>query len=423
MRRLLAIAFLLLPLAVQAQEGQQEALPGGWRATPMPILGYHTDHGFLFGASTDIYNYGRQPSLYPGYRQKIHCEISHFTGGRTFADIEYDDPTLIPGVRLSASMTAQIDPLYNFYGFGGDVTTYDRSIDRNGGVAFYSYKRNFFHIQTAMSGWLSPHLRWNVSLAFRRYLNGEISDSRYDPGNTLFHLYRTSGIIRDNETDGSFLEFKGGISYDSRDNWLAPSRGISADLFLVGDPDIFRTGYSFLQLCAHFRHYVTPGPDWLTIAFHLAWQGTVAGEAPFYMQQNIHSLHFTTQFSEGLGGYNTLRGLLNSRLVGDGYAWANFELRCRLFSWTIAGMECFLGVNPFFDMGMITNPYRLDEIAATGQASYDELKSLATRLHKSAGAGLKFGLGDIYILSLEAGKSFSRNDGPMNLAVSINYIF
>lgn len=423
MRRLPAIAFLLLPLAVSAQEGQQEPLPGGWKVTPAPILGYNTDYGFVFGASTDIYNYGRKPSLYPDYRRKFHCEVSQFTGGRTFADIEYDDPTLIPGVRLSAAFTAQIDPLYNFYGFGGDVTTYDRSLDRKGEVAFYSYKRSLLHFQTALSGWLSPHIQWNLGLVFRRYVNEETSYRKYDPENTLFHIYRTWGVIRDNEAEGSFIEFKGGLSYDSRDSRMAPSRGIFADLFLVGAPDIFKTGYSFLQLCTHFRHYVTPGPDWLTIAFHLAWQGTVAGEAPFYMLPNIHSLHFTTQFSEGLGGYNTLRGLLDSRLVGDGYAWANFELRFRLFSWSLAGMDCFLGLNPFFDMGMITNPYRLDGIAAASQTSYDELKALATRLHKSAGAGIKFGLGDIYILSLEAGKSFSKNDGPMNLAVSINYIF
>lgn len=423
MRRLLAIAFLLFPLAVTAQEGRQESLPGGWRASPVPILGYNTDYGFLFGAATDIYNYGKDPTLYPGFRQKFHCEISHFTGGRTFADIEYDDPTLIPGVRLSAALTAQIDPLYNFYGFGGDVTTYDRQMDRNGQVAFYSYKRSFFRFQTALRGWLSPHLQWNVGLTFRHYLNEDISNRKYDPTNTLFHTYRTLGIIRDNETSGSFLEFKGGVSLDTRDTWLAPSRGIFADLFFVGAPDIFRTGYSYLQLCAHFRHYVTPGPDWLTIAFHLAWQGTLTGEMPFYLQNNIHSLHFTTQFSEGLGGCNTLRGLLDSRLVGDGYAWANFELRFRLFSWTMAGAECYLGLNPFFDMGLITNPYRLDEIAAATGASFNELKSLATTLHKSAGAGLKLGIADTYILSLEGGKSFSSNDGPFNLAVSINYIF
>lgn len=423
MRRLLAIALLLLPLAATAQEEQQESLPSGWKATPMPILGYNSDRGFLFGAATDITNYGKNPSLYPTYRRKFHCEVSHFTGGRTFADIEYDDPSLIPGVRLSAALTAQIDPYYNFYGFGGDVTTYDRDIDRNGDVAFYSYKRSFFRFQAALRGWLSPHLQWNAGITFRRYLNEEINSSKYNPETTLFHIYKAYGIIRDNESNGSFLEFKGGISLDTRDTGLAPTRGIFADLFLVGAPDIFDTGYSFLQLCAHFRHYVTPGPDWFTIAFHLAWQGTVAGEAPFYMQHNIHSLHFTTQYSEGLGGFNTLRGLLDSRLVGDGYAWANFELRFRLFSWTMAGTECYLGVNPFFDMGMITNPYRLDEIAAATGQSYDNLKSLATKLHKSAGAGLKLGIADNYILSLEGGKSFNSNDGPMNFAVSLNYIF
>lgn len=423
MRRLLAIAFLLLPLAVTAQEEQQELLPSGWKVAPMPVLGYSTDYGFLFGASADLSNYGKDPSYYPGYRQKFHFEVSHFTGGRTFAGIEYDDPTLIPGIRLSVSLNAQTDPLYSFYGFGGDITAYDRGIDRNGQTAYYSYRRSSLRFQAALRGWLTPHLQWNAGLTFRHYRNEDISDRKYDPENTLFHTYRSLGLIRDNETAGSHLEFKGGISLDTRDVWTAPSRGVFADLFFVGAPDIFRTGYAYLQLCAHFRQYITPGPDWFTIAYHLAWQSTAAGEAPFYILNNIHSLQYTTQFSKGLGGYNTLRGLLDGRLAGDGYAWANLELRFKLFTFNLAGANCFLGINPFFDMGLITNPYRLDEIALATGRSYNELKSLATRLHKSIGAGLKFGIGDDYILSVEGGKSFNNNDGPFNLAVSINYIF
>lgn len=423
MRRLLAIVLLLSPLAVMAQEGQQESLPSGWKASPLPIVGYNTDLGFQFGAIADIIDYGVSPTLFPYYQHKLHFEISHYTGGQTLAHAEYDSSHLIPGIRFSSALSVQIDPLYYFYGFGGDITEYDRSIDRKNGLAFYSYKRNYASFQAAFQGNFSNHFEWAAGISFKYYKTSDAESDKYDRENTLYRYYRSGGIIRDNELTGSFIELKAGMAYDTRERDIAPTRGLRAELFLVGVPDFFQTGYGHLRLCANFRHFITPGPDWFTIAYKLAFQETIAGEPPFYMQQNIYSLPFSTSFSEGLGGPNTIRGLLNSRLVGDGYAWANLEMRFRIVQWSMLSADCYLGLNPFFDMGLITKPYRLDELAAATGTPKEELRETATRLHKSAGLGIKFGLADSFILSVEGAQSFSSNDGPFKISVAINYIF
>lgn len=425
MRRFLhSLFFLSFCVCVHAQTNEN-SIPSGWKATPLPILGYNTDLGFQFGATTDIFDYGKDPSLYPEYRHQFHAEVSQYTKGQTLAYISYDSSHLIPGVRFSTSFTVQINPLYSFYGFGGDITLYDRSIDRKNGEAFYNYKRNQFRFVGNFQGRITSRLHWVGGLTLSYFSNQELSFKDYDPEKTLFHLYRTYGIIRDNETEGTILEFKGGLSLDTRDAETSPRRGIWAEAYAVGAPDIFRTGYSYLKLCLHFRHYFTPfrKADWFTLAYHLAYQGTVAGEAPFYMEQNIHSLLFKQAFSEGLGGLNTLRGVLNSRLVGAGYAWANFEARFRVYEFSLQGTEFYIGVNPFFDMGLITQPIRLQELSEAYSTPVEELREKATKLHESIGVGLKFGVDENYVLSFEFAKAFNSNDGPFAFMTSINYIF
>jgi len=425
MRRFLQF-IILFSICTHAYAQQNEkAVPSGWKAIPLPILSYNTDLGFQFGANAEIYDYGKEPSLYPEYRHRFRAEVSQYTKGQTMAHIEYDSSYLIPGIRFSTAATVQLNPLYNFYGFGGDITQYDRSIDRRDGMAFYNYKRNFFRFIANFQGQVSKHVQWVGGLTLWYYLHQELNFKDYDYKQTLFHLYRTYGVIRDNETEGTTLELKAGLSLDTRDQETTPHKGIWAEAYLVGSPDMFNTGYKYLKLCLHFRHYITPfrNADWFTFAYHLAYQGTIAGEAPFYMQQNIHALLFKQSFGEGLGGLNTVRGLLNARLVGDGYAWANVETRFRMFRFNLFGTECYIGANPFYDVGMITKPIRLEELAVAYETSVEELNKLATRLHHSAGIGFKFGFDTNYVLSLEFAKAFNKNDGPFAFMTSINYIF
>lgn len=418
------IALMASSLVLSAQELKEEERPSGWTAIPLPVFSYNTDLGFQFGATTDIYDYGKDPALYPEYRHKFHAQVSQYTKGQTLVYIEYDSSHLIPDIRFSASATTQIDPLYNFYGFGGDVTTYDRACDRSNGFAFYNYKRSMIRVMANFQGQVRDNLSWAAGLSFWHYIHEDLDFGNYDPEYTLYHQYREYGLIRDDETRGSVLEIKGGLSFDSRDFEPSPTKGIWAEAYAIASPGLFGTD-AYLKLSAHFRHYFTPfaKADWLTFAWHLAWQGKIAGNVPFYMQQNISTLLFKQAYSEGLGGLNTVRGLLNARLVGNGYAWANFEARCRVFTWTLMGIEWYGAVNPFFDMGLITEPFRAEEQAEALGKSVEEIRKEATRLHKSAGIGLKLGLDRNYILSIEFAKPFSENDGPFAIMTSINYIF
>lgn len=410
--------------SVKVEAKIDDSVPSGPMVNLLPIVGYNTDLGFRLGASLNLDDYGRNPSLFPDSRQKFFMETSYFTKGRAVLQAEYESHYLIPGIRFYAALAYQSDPLYHFYGFGGDIVEYDWEKDCRNDMAYYSFNRRMGSLQTYFRGHVTEHLNWTAGLSIWYFNTSDTSFRQFDGSYSIYHFYREYGIIGDDEVEGGSMEFKAGLCWDNRDYEISPSRGIFADASVNFSPDIFRTGYKYAKLAVHFRHYITPGPDWLTLAYHLAYQGTIAGKAPFYIQQNIYSNAFRQSFEEGLGGCGTLRGILSGRLVGDGYAWGNLEARIRILQFDLAGTNCYMAVNPFYDMGAIVQPYKIEEISKATGESIEALRERALRLHQSAGLGLKFGMDRNYLISLEVAKAFNSNDGhPIGFATAINYIF
>ena len=408
---------------VLAEVQEQNSVPHGTVFNMIPVLGYNTDLGFCLGAAINLEDYGRSPSLFPDTRHKFSLEVTYFTKGQGRIRADYASGHLIPGVKFSASLIYQDNPLHQFYGFGGDITDYDRGKDRRNDLSYYSFNRKMGSLQTFFRGPVTGHLDWTAGLSAWYFDTSDTAFRNYDGTNSLYHFYRASGIIGDDETKGGIMELRAGLCWDSRDYEMSPSRGIYADVGLSFSPDIFATGYSYAKLAAHFRHYITPGPDWLTFAYHLAYQGTIAGKAPFYIQQHIYSNDYRQSLEEGLGGFGTLRGVLSGRLIGDGYAWGNIEARIRIAQFTILGLDSYLALNPFYDLGAIVQPYKIDEISKATGVSREKLLEKSSRLHQSAGLGLKFGIDRNYLISFEIARAFNTNDGPTGFTTAINYIF
>ncbi len=395
----------------------------GFSIIPLPIMGYNSDLGFQFGACADIHQYGRQPSIFPDFLYHIHVEGSHYTRGQTLLHGQYDSSHLIPGVDFVASLTWQKDPLFQFYGFNGAVTPYDSAVDRNGGMAYYCFNRNMIRLLTSMQGSLSGNWGWMAGLNYRYVRSGILDFEGYDSSRTLFGEYLDNGVLDASELSGHTADLLLGVRYDSRDFEPYPTRGIWAEAYLDGSPDFTGSGHSYLKAALRYRQYWTPGPDWLTLAWHLGYQTTLAGNSPFYMAHNISTIRIRQTCTEGLGGVNTIRGVLMNRVVGDAYAWGNFEFRVHLFSLQLLGMEIGVGANPFVDAGLITKPFRLDRIAAASAAEIAELRTLATKIHASAGTGLKFSLDRNYVLTLEFGVPFDKDDGRPALYFASDFIF
>lgn len=125
--------------------------------------------------------------------------------------------------------------------------------------------------------------------------------------------------------------------------------------------------------------------------------------------------------SEGLGGNISLRGVLRNRVVGNGYVWANAEVRYRFLDFRLFKQEWYLAANPFFDAGMVVQPYQKSLIEASANPLiYDGTKE---SLHMAAGIGVKAVMNRNFIVSVEWGKALSKRDGNSNFTIGLNYLY
>ena len=478
------------PQAEQAvRKEEQKEVKKGWAFGAFPCLTYSNDVGFQYGAFGDVYYYGNGDT-YPDPLHKISFEVSHYTKGRTRAYLAYDSKYLIPKMRITASATYVNDPLYLFFGFNGAASPFYNDLLSNKtyftagpgekgyptqanlpiygamgipagptdwdkdnvplGVSYYNMRRDFLRILADFQGEITSHLKWAAGISYW-WFRQDLYDGqkfKYTPTATLYNHYVENGLIEEKEKNGGHrLELKAGLVWDDRDIEAAPNKGIWAELYLNGSPSITGDGYNYLKLCAHFRHYVRIPVGFIkagdpVFAYHLAYQGTIAGNTPYYMQQNITALILKQMISEGFGSYNTVRGTNSNRLIADGYAWANAELRIKFWSFKLWGQYFYLATNPFFDFGMITQAYRLEKMAtlpemgmvaaaANGSATpygYDDtLKYLRSKTFLptySAGIGLKLAWNQNFIISAEVAHNFSAGFGdPVWISIGTNYSF
>ena len=390
----------------------------GWNIGPLPAIGYISDLGFQYGVLCDFYYYG-DGSSFPQYIHKFNFQVSQYTKGSGIFHFFYDSKFLIPSLRVTFAASYLPDKMKSFYGFNGFSSPYNDEYSK----AFYAIDRNLTRIMANFQGNLSGNINWVAGLSFFNY-NISRAEDDIDPDlPTLYDHYVNEGVIRPEEAKGGALfELKFGAVYDTRDFEPAPSRGTYAELMAFGSPDIIeQKDNAYLKLSAQLCKYI-PLNNRLVFATRAVYQGTIAGRAPFYMQQNITTLFLRQINSEGLGGVNTIRGVFYNRLVGDGYFWSNSELRWTVFEFKFLNQNWQAGVNPFFDFGRVVQPYKLDEMkeATDNSGIYS---GHSEKMHFSAGFGLKAAMNKNFVVSIECAKPFEAKDGKTGLYFGVNYIF
>lgn len=471
MRKFLTVALLLaFSLSVFAQE-QEKEIKKGWSFGVLPTATFSADNGFQAGAFGDVYYYG-DGSTYPDPLHKISWEGSYFIKShRMRLYLAYDSKYLIPNMRVNASVTYMNDPLYSFWGFNGPAS-FDsgvpksftsveyplwgnRTFDPN--INYYGMSRQMLRILANFQGRITDNLNWAAGVNFWNWKLGDMRDpavdadkdgvkTNYDHDLTLYNKYKELGAIKAEEAAGGMsVELNAGLVYDTRDIEAAPNSGIWAEAYLNGAPYAGNasTGlYSpYLKACTYFRHYVRIPLGFIkagdpVFAYRLAWQQTIAGETPFYMIQNNPLLVQRNMISEGFGSTNTIRGLRENRILSEGMAWANTELRVKLVNFKLFNQFFYIAVNPFFDAGIITKPYRADVLNKViddpalltisgytgGSTIYnpDNIKKLIY----SGGLGLKIAMNQNFIVSAELAKCFTKGlDAGLWIGIGINYQF
>ena len=410
-----------------------EIIKKGWNFGPLPVLGYDSDLGFQYGACLDIFNYG-DGSNYPRYDYKFNIEVSRYTKGSGVFRFYSDIPNLIKDTKLFFDVTYNYSKKFEFFGFNGyEATTYDPYIDfdKDG---YHFIKRNQFRFVGSMQRKLFniSGLNWVAGLAYYNIKTDSLNLESYEGQQTLYANYVNADVIKDNEKNGgNIAQVRLGLIYDSRDHNSDPSKGIYAEYTLTGASDfIDGNGYNYLTQTLFWRQYIPIYRDRLTFAYRLGLQHKIVGNAPWYMINNLNTTFFQKMYTEGLGGVVTMRGVNRNGVLGDGFVLGNAEMRWHFLNFQFINQNWQLALVPFFDAGMIIQPFREEELKEataidpnTGEtfALYSGMKE---SIHTSAGCGLKIIMNRNMILGVDAGRALDPRDGEkVKIFVGFNYIF
>ena len=462
---------------VQQVDSLGRTIKTGWNFGVLPSVAFDADLGFQGGALTNIYYYG-DGSQYPEYIHSLYAEAAYTTKNYGIFRVNYDSKYLIPKHRLTLDATYQPDAMCDFYGFNGYQSVYNQDFHKwkkdpaKMGVledyqsrAFYKYKRDLFRFAADVEGTIWKNIKWNAGLGVLGYmidecdiemLNGK--KNVYDPTQNryeqkamdkniegMYEKYVKWGLIDQAEAKGGWHPYlRAGLTYDSRDQRTCPTKGIYADAFFTysaafGD----QVEYNHLKFNVNFRHYVPVYRDRVTFAYRLGAQNTIAGNSPFYMNTYLNTLFIQRVMYEGLGGANSLRGIMRNRVLANGFAYANIEMRCKLAKFDIGKQHFYIGLAPFFDLGVITQPYTLpNDVVQKYTDDADPLKldlgdyfmldsngnidqSKVYMPHMAAGLGLKVAMNENFVLSVDWAMALDKQDNAKwaNFYIKMGYLF
>ena len=311
-----------------------------------------------------------------------------------------------------------------------------------------------FRLSADLQGTISKPWFWNVGIGLLHYDVGSVdvaalnkyakNDDDKLPENvaTLYDRYVSLNYITEEANGGIHPYLHGGITFDTRDRQQNPRRGIHADAFVTyyrniinydGPTQPFQgscivygnSQRNDLKFNASWRHYVPIVPNRLTFAYRLGTQLNLAGGSPFYLDSYLNQLYMQRVIYEGLGGANSLRGILRNRIVAPGVAFANVEFRVQVVHFKIGKENFYIGLNPFMDAGMVVQPYPwcVKYDMEDPESNFDDSRLYAP--HLSAGCGLKVAMNDNFVLSVDWATALDKQDNAKfsNLYIKMGYMF
>lgn len=418
---------ILVILCISGHITSQQKVKKGIGFGAIPAVSFDSDLGFQYGAVVNLYHYG-DGSRYPKYDHSLYMEWSRFTKGTGINRLMYDSERLIKNVRTTIDMTYMTDQMMDFFGYNGYQTIYNDSLS-NATRHFYKNERNMFRVKADFQGnFGKSKFGWVAGYTFYNFAIDSVNINKLElnpiQGGTLFQRYVKNGLISATEADGGSINYlKFGLKYDSRDQRACPMKGIWTEAVVQTAPG-FINEFAHTKFALIHRQYFTLGKD-MSLAYRIDYQSTIGkSHVPFYAQPLLITSFLTAATNQGLGGKNSLRGILRNRIIGDAVGFGNFEFRYKFIRFEWLKQNFYLGTNIFFDSGMILKPVEISTSLTSNQKKELYLTDYeAGKLHSSAGIGLKIGWNENFIISADYGKAFNKQDGNSGMYIGLNYLF
>lgn len=448
--RLFSIALILFfSISLIAQDAdstsskKEEKVKTGFNLGGVPVVAYDTDVGFKYGALVNLYWYG-DGSRYPQYDHSVYVEWSRTTKGNGINQLTYESDKLIPGIRSLFEVSYLTEKSLDFLGFNGYQAVYDSEYEESydsddlANRLFYRHSRKLLRIKADFQGEIiGQKLRWLGGIAYYGSTIDSVDVADLNEGkdddllstNSLYGSYVDWGLIKEDQAKGgNHTILKGGLVYDTRDNEPNPFTGVWSEMQLHYAPSFLsNTNYSYGRIILTHRQYFTLIPEWMNFAYRLSYQGKLGGEMPFYMMPFMfQSAPKLTR--DGVGGSKTVRGVKRNRIVGDGFAFGNLELRGKILRTTLFKQNFYVALSAFVDAGMVTQKYDFDYSGMPDVLPADlpdQILDLDAKEvpHMGFGGGLHLALNQNFILTVDYGIAAKKADGDSGMYINLNYLF
>lgn len=376
--------------------GAQQADESHWSVYPIPLLGYDTDEGLEYGAIVDVSFYG--PDAPPGPPSvTIRPSLQFSAEGRRDATVFIDAPRLPDGWRLTVFGGFQRHLATPYYGLGNESER-DPALERSPNPYYYRYGRT--------RGEITFDLQAPVRDTPVRVLFGtgsakiKIDPTPHDEGTTLVatQFESSPGGLPHGWTN--FI--RAGIIWDTRDSEVDPTRGVWSEALIKQAAESLAGDYSFTRWTLTDRRYYSL-VNGLVLANRVVLQGT-NGNVPFYELQSIDS---SVGSEEALGGARSLRGIPKNRYAGRGLFLWNLEMRYHALSFSTGGHDFRIVASAFMDSGRVW-------------AGALHLPDVFSDWHQGFGGGLRLGVGERFMGSLDIGHS-TESEAPVYMGMG--YLF
>lgn len=406
----------------------------GWNIGFIPFAAYNSDLGLQLGGLANVYYYG-DGKQYPAYQHSWYAEISHFSKGSGLYRFFYDTEYLLPGYKLSIDALYMPDQALDFFGFNGyDAVFQPDWIDEYAASyqsrMFYKHERNLLRFKIDMQHSTPiPHTRWVVGYAFKQFTVNEVNINQLNKGKEpheqlpaidgLYAKYIDWGIISATEAKGGIHhDITTGLVYDTRNNEPCPTQGIWSEIVLLNS---FHPEFTYGKLALTHRQYF-PITSQLSSAIRIGYQQHIYGKSPFYLYPYMVYSYLPSPEIDGIGGSKTVRGILRNRIVGNGVAFGNAELRYKFWHFQLFKQQWYAALNPFVDAGMVVDKIPL-QITHITEDITPYFASNAEKIHLSYGCGIRAAMNENFVLATDIGFPLSKQDGTMGLYIGINWLF
>lgn len=412
-----------------------EKIKTGWNFGVLPAIAFDSDLGFQYGALANFYHYG-DGSVYPMYKHSLYFEWSRTTKGSGTNQFTYDSKYLIPHVRVTADFRYLTEKALDFFGFNGNIATYQPMLEDVGSASyiskmFYRQERKQGRIKLDFQGnvlknnnyvkWHAGYIYFNnhISTVDINNLNKGKSGSDILPDTALLYdKYIDWQIIPQDEKNGGVNNMlEAGIIYDTRDNEPNPMKGMWSEALLISSPGFLGNKFTFNRISITHRQYFTIRREVLNFAYRVSYQGKLSGHEPFYL---LPFQFYSKEIREGLGGAKTIRGMLRNRFVGENTIFANFELRWKFFRTIKFNQNFYSALTLFTDIGKVTGAYS----TTSNPEALTYIKNASTDMwHNTFGAGLYFAMNQNFVAAFNYGVATDKNEGKNALYIGLNFLY